>query len=108
MKAENLIKLVLFGGAAYLLYGLFTKQLPKLTAPIAGGIADLWVSLTSAPAMSVQGNVVLPSGQQIPLSSLAVKTDTAGNVYVNINGAVYQLSPSDSEGNWPATFVGNA
>ena len=73
---------------------------------VSGAIADLWDSLTAQPSMSLNGNIVLPSGQQIPVNSAQLATDDAGNVYVQYNGAVYQLGQSDANGNWPAIQVG--
>jgi hypothetical protein len=73
----------------------------------ASGIASLWVSLTSGPSMGgVLGNVVFPDGRMSPLAGYAVRTDAQGNVYINTGGTVYQLQPSDAQGNWPAVLVG--
>jgi hypothetical protein len=104
--------LVIIGGvaaAAYLIYR-FINQAPKLlkdaTAPIANTIADFWGRLTLGPSLQVSGNVVLPDGGVgIPLSSIQIRTDAAGNVYTLLDGDLYQLGQSDANGNWPASLV---
>jgi hypothetical protein len=110
MKTEDLLKLAGIGIAAYLVWQLIgqgKKALTTATAPLASSIANLWTSLTVGPPQGgVLGDVILPNGQDIgPLSSMQVRTDTAGNVYVNIGGDVYQLGQSDINGNWPAQLV---
>lgn len=109
------------GGVGYLLY----KQLSKVpaavnaaTGSVAQGIADLWLSLpfvSLPPSMTVLGNALLPDGSQVPLSSLQSgqirsNTDSNGNlsVYANVRGTIYQLNPSNAQGNFPATLVGAA
>lgn len=105
--------LIVVGGvaaAAYLIYQLLNKA-PKLvkdaTAPAANAIASLWNKLTLGPPMSgVLGDVILPDGGDVgPLAGMQIKTDPAGNVYVNLGGDVYQLGQSDTNGNWPAQLV---
>lgn len=112
MKTETLIQLGLVGGVAYLIYklvgvaGMAGKAVGSLTLPASNAIANLWVSLTASPPMGgVPGNILFPDGTGAPLSTYSIKTDAAGNVYVLNNGAVYQLSPSDADGDWPATLV---
>jgi len=112
--------LILWGGvfiAAYLLYiyvikpatGVVGGAVTAIGQGVTGaeqGIANLWVSLTSASMGAVLGNVVFPNGAQVPLANMAVKQDASGNVYVNSGGITYQLQPSDANGNWPAVAVG--
>jgi len=84
------------------------------TGAVAQGIADAWLSLpfVSLPAqMTVLGSVQLPNGSLVPLSSLQsgqIRTDSSNNVYANVSGAIYQLSPSNTSGNYPATLIGPA
>lgn len=76
-----------------------------ITAPVSNVIASGILALTQQPAMNVPGNVVFPDGTAGPLSTYPVFTDSAGNVYVKDRGSTYQLSPSDSNGDWPATYI---
>lgn len=95
---------------AYLLWRMFSVTsgvVTSATGSVAGAAVSLWNTLTSWPGdtMPLLGNVVLPSGQQVPLSSLNIRTDNAGHVFINLSGATYQLQPSDASGNWPAVAV---
>lgn len=104
------------GGVGYLLYKSFSgvaSTVTNATSGVASTIANVWLSLPGLelpPAMQVLGNVVLPSGTQVALNSLVgkIRQDASGNVYANISGMIYQLSPSDSSGNYPATLIGAA
>lgn len=75
------------------------------TCALSSGIASFWSSLTLGCDIQLNGNVVFPGGNQVALGSLPVGQDCAGNVYVQYQGSVYQLSASNSCGNWPATKV---
>jgi hypothetical protein len=71
-------------------------------------IANWWVSLTSGPAIAAAGDVTLPGGQVVAVSSLTWKTD-GDNSYTEIGGSVYALSARDASGNFtlsPVTSVG--
>lgn len=76
----------------------------------SAGIANLWVTLTSAPSMHVLGTVQFPDGRQAQISAIPIKTDAQGNIYTNVNGVTYQLQPwvPDATGNpvYPAIAVG--
>lgn len=112
---ESTARLALFAaiglGAAYLLYKLTQVGAPIVAAAgqaIGAGTsaaANLWVSLTSSGPIQVLGNVGLPDGTVVPISSLTWKTDNQGNTYTNINGSVYQLSARDANGNFTLTQV---
>lgn len=112
MKASNLFLLGVAGIGVYYVYkaisgatNLASNAVNAATCSISSGIADFWNSLTlNSCVMATQGNVVLPNGAQVALSSLPVGTNCSGT-YVQYQGGVYQLSPSDSNGNWPATQV---
>lgn len=104
---------VALGLAGVYVYLQFRKS--PLPSSVAQGIANIWLSLPFVglpPAMQVLGNVALPDGTLVPLNSLKsgqIRTDnTTGNVYANVGGNIYQLSPSDTQGNYPATLVGPA
>lgn len=117
---ELLLKLALIAGGAYLAYQLYQQFLAGAKAvgagvtaaagAVAAPIANLWLSLTEGPPMGqVLGFVLFQDGPEAgmtnPLAQYAVRTDAQGNVYVNQEGDVYKLSPSDPQGNWPASFV---
>ncbi len=76
-----------------------------ITAPVADVLAWWWMLDDPPGAGGLLGNVVFPNGQQSPLSSYKIKTDKNGSVYINSGSSVYQLQPSDSNGNWPAVPV---
>lgn len=105
------------GGVGYLLYKSFsgvTAGASAVTNAVSSGIADLWLSLpiVGLPAqMTVLGNVQLPNGTLVPLSTLQagqIRTDPNNNVLANVNGTIYQLSPSNTQGNYPAALIGPA
>lgn len=94
-------------GAVYLFYKAKTTT-QSVTNDVAQLIANWWLTLfPNPPPMNVLGNVSFPGGVLVPLSQLTVKTDGAfpPNVFVSYQGSVYRLSPSDEQGNWPATLV---
>jgi len=109
------------GGVGYVLYKSFTgvastvaTGAAAVTNAVSSGIAKAWLSLpfVGLPAqMTVLGSVLLPSGALVPLSSLQsgqIRTDANENVYANVYGMIYQLSPSNDQGNYPATLIGPA
>lgn len=105
------------GGVGYVLYkmwGGISSAGSGVTNAVSSAIANAWLSLPLVglpPAMQVLGNVKLPSGTLVPLNSLSsgqIRTDASNNVYANVSGTIYQLSPSDSQGNYPAMLVGAA
>lgn len=104
MKTSDLIQLGLFAGAAYVLYQFFTKQLPKVTQPVADMIANFYTWATLPPAMVVQGNLAFADGSTVPLSTVDVRQN-GDMVVASYAGHYYQLSPSDANGNWPATLL---
>jgi hypothetical protein len=102
------------GGVGYVVYKFWTG-VPK-SAPvqaISSAIADIWLSLPLVglpPAMQVLGNVKLPDGTLVPLNSLSSGQirQSGSNVLANVAGTIYQLSPSDAQGNYPAAVLGPA
>lgn len=105
------------GGIGYILYkslGTVATATNGVTNTVSSGIANAWLSLplVGLPAqMTVLGNVLLPNGTLVPLSSLQsgqIRNDASGNVYANVSGTIYQLSPSNTQGNFPATLIGPA
>jgi len=110
-------------GGIYLAYQLvsFLKDTGKQVADTAENVgkaiiapvADVlswWWMLDDPPGVGsgLLGNVVFPNGAQSPLSSYKIKQDKSGSVYINAGSDVYQLQPSDANGNWPAVLVRGA
>lgn len=75
------------------------------TCALSTGIANLWDSLTLSCNIQLNGNVVFPNGAQVALNSLPVARDCSGQPYVQYQGGVYKLYPSNTCGNWPATQI---
>lgn len=63
------------------------------------------VKWTTCACMTLNGNVEFPNGSQVSMNSLPMGHDCAGNVFVQYSGGVYQLSGSNSCGNWQATQI---
>jgi hypothetical protein len=105
-------------GVGYVLYKLSTKVSTAVTAAtgaVSQGIANVWLSLPVVglgPSQTILGNAKLPDGTLVPLNSLvgSIRQDQNNppNTYANVNGNIYQLSPSDAQGNYPAALVGPA
>jgi hypothetical protein len=102
---RELTNLVLLGVGALVLYQVLKKKIGDVTAPVSDAIAKLWLALTEQPPMQVVGDVVLPDGSTVPLSTLPIRADAQNRVYTNLSGHVYQLQPHDANGNWPAVLV---
>lgn len=101
---------------AYLLYKVAkaSQTVTAATGTVAQGIANVWLSLPYfglGDGQTILGNLKLPDGTLIPLQSLVgggnLRQDPppGTNTYANVNGAFYQLSPSDASGNYPATLI---
>lgn len=110
--------LVLLGALAvgfYVIYQIVqgVKQtahvVQTVTAPVADGIAKAWIAMEGlgggGSAMQPLGNVLFPDGTYTPIARLKVKSDTLGNVYVYQQGRLFQLQPSDINGDWPASEI---
>lgn len=103
-------------GAAYVVYKFATKipaAASAATNAVSQGIANVWLSLPLVglgSSQSILGNAKLPDGTLVPLNSLVggIRQDSNNNVYANVNGNIYQLSPSDAQGNYPAALMGPA
>jgi hypothetical protein len=120
MKAETALNLAIVGAVAYVVYQVvqgFKTPLKKLSCAasqfceaVSAGICQAESALANliwkpGAQMGLNGNIVLPDGSQVGIQNLAVSQDCSGNVYVQYLGGTYQLSPSNSCGNWPATRV---
>lgn len=109
------------GGVAYILYKSVSGVTTVATSAgnaVSTGIANLWDSLPLVgigPNQQILGNVLLPNGTLVPLSSLSQGqirsyTDSNNNysVYALVQGTIYQLAASNPQGNYPAALVGVA
>jgi hypothetical protein len=110
------------GGVGYLLYKSFSGAAAAVgagatvaTNAVSSGVADLWLSLPLVglpPQVTVLGSIQLPNGGLVPLSSLQPSQIRNGpdgtSVLANVSGNIYQLSPSNTQGNYPATLIGPA
>ena len=112
MNAGTVIKWGVIGVGLYALYKWLAPGpntggcfLSKAVGNVAQGISDTIINWTTCSPISLNGNVVLPNGSQVALNNLPVGQDCAGNVYVQYQGSSYQLSPSNSCGNYQATQV---
>lgn len=105
MKTEEVLKVALLAGVGYALYTFFTRLQQSVGAPVGTVAATIWSYLH--PTIQPAGNIVLPGGNNtlVPLSQTEVRTDDNHNVYALYDGFLYQLAPSDAQGNWPATAV---
>lgn len=100
------------GGVAYVIYKASTavsSTVNSATSALAQGIANIWLSLPvigMGPGVTVLGNARLPDGTLVPMESLVGKLRQSADesaVFAPINGIIYQLAPSDAQGNYPAT-----
>lgn len=103
------------GGVGYLIYKIFYAP-PKPGGPVdlvSSAIANLWLSLPLVglpPSMQVLGSVQLPDGSLVALNTLSSGQirQSGTSVLANVAGMIYQLSPSNAQGNFPATLIGPA
>jgi hypothetical protein len=108
VSTEDLIKLGLIAGIGYLIYrawGAVSAGVAAVTNVPVTAAAQAYVNLTSSPSMVAQGNVVLPDGTSVPISSLSPQPVAGTNsASVSYMGSQYYLNtPSDpTDGNWYA------
>ena len=101
----NLILIAAIGGMALYLLSKFSAVAAPAVSAVSSAAADLWVSLTSAGPVQVLGNVDLPDGSTVAISSLQWRQDNQGNAYTNINGSVYELAARGADGNFTLSQV---
>lgn len=114
MQTKDVLQVGLLGAVAYLLYKGFDfakDTAEKAIDKTSTSIANFWLKLFPLPpAIELLGNVVFPGNIFVPLQQLAktgaVKQDDDARVFVKYAGYIWQLSPSNAAGNWPATRVG--
>lgn len=104
MKTEDILKLAVFAGIAYLLYQTLGKGITALGTATGSAIANFYLWATLPPNMIVNGNVVMPDGSLVALAATDVRQN-GNTVVAEYLGHYYQLSPSDANGNWPATLI---
>jgi hypothetical protein len=110
--AKDLLLLGVVGIGLYYVYkavsgatNLASGAVNAATCAISSGIASCIVNWTTCSAIQLSGNAVFPNGAQVAINSLPVGSDSQGGVYVQYSGGVYQLSPSNSCGNYNATQI---
>ncbi|MGH2855474.1 MAG: hypothetical protein ACRDLF_14930 [Solirubrobacteraceae bacterium] len=115
MKATDAVWLVALGVGGYLLYQLLSK-VPQLaqqaTAPISDAIAAAWVGATNAlngsVTMQLLGSIAFPDGSLVPIAQLpagAMRSDASGNLQILYGGHIWQLSPHNANGDFPASLL---
>ena len=120
-QTQDYVLLGVIGLALYVLYNVVSgvkataagvgaayKGAQALAAPVANALAQAWLSMSPSynSSMAVSGNVLWPDGTTTPVSQLSIKQDTLGNVYVSDGqGVLFQLQPSNAQGNWPAVQI---
>jgi hypothetical protein len=116
--AGDLLMWGLVGLALYFVYqavtgvtGAVGSAVSAAGNAVGSGVANFWLSLTGSPPIGITGTVMFPGGAESPLSNYPLKTDAAGNVYLQAGAGnqVYQLQPwtYDAAGNvvYPAVAV---
>ena len=106
-------------GVGYVLYKLVNKVPQAVTAAASAAtnavsqtIANTWLSLPViglGQGITILGNMKLPDGTLVPMQSLVGNLRQAQDTtdtYASYAGNLYQLSPSDAQGNYPATLLG--
>jgi len=111
MKVSDWVGIGVVGVGGYVLYKLLSK-VPQVTAPISNAIASAWVAATNALngsfTMQLLGNLVLPDGTLVPIAQLpsgAMRSTAGGDLQVLYNGHIWQMQPSDANGNFPVSVV---
>jgi hypothetical protein len=112
MNATTALKWGLVGVTLYAIYKWLAPSCKPGCNPIStaicnisSGIANSIINWTTCSAISLNGNIVLPNGAQVSANSVQIGHDCQGNVYANYQGNTYQLSASNSCGNYAATPV---
>jgi hypothetical protein len=104
MSVKDTLQLAALGIGAYLLYRFYNTA-SQVAAPAANAIASFYTWATLPASMVVQGNMVFADGSTVPLAQVDVRQNPNGSVNAAYAGHIYQLAPSDANGNWPATLV---
>lgn len=106
MKGREWLGLAVLGGVGYWVYQALTKAsgaAGKAADAVTSGIANTYVGLTNwlygSSTTTPTGNVILPNGNKVALSQLAVTWDDTNNVATfTYQGANYVIPPNPSGG----------
>ena len=109
-EGETFVTLALVAGLGLGLYWLWknfgqgvTAGAGAATNSVSSAIATLYEDLTFGPPIAASGTLAAQSGAVFgPISSFPAATDSQGNTYLNVNGAIYELGPRNSAGNFTA------
>jgi hypothetical protein len=107
------VTLLILGAVAVIAYKVWTevsKTGKEANDAVVDAVAAFWLRLfPNPPAIQLLGNVAFPGNNLVPLQTLAandaIRQDADYNVFVKWGGKVYQLQPSNADGNWPAVPV---
>src|SRR5579863_5692979 len=104
---DGLLEVLLWLGgaiAAYFIWQKVSGGVAAVTAPAVNAAADAWVAMTSGPGVVPTGNIILPTGQMVPVANVIPTANADGSTTVNVAGTTYMIQPgTDSNGNWTAT-----
>ena len=104
MNTRDLTNLAVLGIGGVILYAIIKKGSQAIDYT-SSTLADIWLSLTLPPTMQLLGNIVMPDGSLLPLQGADVRLYPNGDTLLQLDGHFYKLSPSNADGNWPATQV---
>lgn len=86
--------------------GSAASALKSVTGAVAGELAKEWYDMKPTLNSALQGSVLFPDGSLVSIAQLDIREDINGNVYTsNGQGLLFQLQPSNAQGNWPAVQV---
>jgi hypothetical protein len=104
---EGLLEVLLWIGGAIAAYYVLQKVaggISTLTAPATTAAANAFVALTSGPAIVPTGNIILPNGTSVPVSTVQPTANSDGSTTINYGGSTYTVQPgTNSDGDWTAT-----
>jgi hypothetical protein len=103
VEIEEWLPVVAVGVGIYFLYNALQNFFGKTGTggAVINSAAQAYVNLTSGGAIVPTGNVILPDGSTIPVSSINMNA-TTGAAFT-YNGANYSIqSGTDANGNWTA------
>jgi hypothetical protein len=113
VEAKNLFLLGAVAVGVYFVWKGVNKipqALSTATDAFAASIAHLWTSVWDPAGVGgTLGNVLFPDGSYVPTAQLPMKSgnDPNGNwgLFTQYQGHIYQLQPSDINGDFPASQV---
>lgn len=94
---------LILGAGAFAAWYFFKNAFQPAVNAAASAIATIYEALTFGPPITVIGTVSDLKGNVLgDVGSFPAAHDSQGNTYLQINGAMYQLGPRDSAGNFTA------